>query len=221
MVEYKGKREKVSIICPIHGAFQQRADIHLRGMVCPKCSTKAKLTKEDFVRKSQEHHGDRYDYTETVYIKSTLKVKIKCHKHGYFEQRASAHLLGQWCPNCFLSPLSKTSYQKLCSEKYKGNSNLYLVRCYSENESFLKVGICATTVEQRFATISKLPYKFELIKKIEDRATKIWDMEKKIHKWLSKYRYTPKIGFAGMGECYSDTELVKLKFDEWLTRLNA
>lgn len=221
LVKYVNKKEKVSIICPVHGVFEQRPEVHLRGMVCPKCSTKAKLTKEDFVRKSKEKHGDRYDYTETVYIKSTLKVKIKCYKHGFFEQRASAHLLGQGCPNCFLSSLSKTQYQKLCSEKYNGKSSIYLVRCYRENESFLKIGICATTVEQRFSTISKMPYKYELIKQIEGRASKIWDIEKKIHKLLSKFKYSPKIGFAGMGECYRDNDLVQEKFNGWLTRLNA
>ncbi len=212
---------KVSIICKVHGVFEQRADRHMRGMVCSKCSTKAKLTKEDFVRKSREKHGDRYDYTETVYVKSTLKVKIKCYKHGFFEQRANAHLLGQGCPNCFLSPLSKTQYQKLCSEKYHGNSSIYFVRCFRENESFIKIGICATTVEQRFLTISKMPYKYELIKQIEGRASRIWDMEKKIHKFLSKFKYSPKIGFAGMGECYRDDDLVYEKFEEVLTRLNA
>ena len=37
-VDYKGSHQKVVIICPKHGEFQQEANDHLRGCGCPKCS---------------------------------------------------------------------------------------------------------------------------------------------------------------------------------------
>lgn len=36
--EYNIHKDKVRVICPIHGEFWQRADNHLMGRGCPKCS---------------------------------------------------------------------------------------------------------------------------------------------------------------------------------------
>lgn len=36
-VEYAGTRIKVCVICPIHGEFLVRPDIHLQGCICKKC----------------------------------------------------------------------------------------------------------------------------------------------------------------------------------------
>ena len=38
-VEYEGRKTKVSIICPKHGEFLQRANGHLNGQGCPKCGS--------------------------------------------------------------------------------------------------------------------------------------------------------------------------------------
>lgn len=43
-VVYKNVRDKVCIICPIHGEFYQTPNIHFRGNGCSECSGKAKLT---------------------------------------------------------------------------------------------------------------------------------------------------------------------------------
>ena len=36
-VDYKGSTKKVTIICPIHGEFQQTPMLHIQGCGCPKC----------------------------------------------------------------------------------------------------------------------------------------------------------------------------------------
>ena len=36
-VEYTSQTDKVTIICPIHGAFEQRPKHHLQGQGCPRC----------------------------------------------------------------------------------------------------------------------------------------------------------------------------------------
>ena len=60
-----------------------------------------KLTTEEFIRKAKDIHGDRYDYCNTVYIRSALKVKIHCNKCGAdFEQSANAHLMRHGCNYC-------------------------------------------------------------------------------------------------------------------------
>lgn len=61
------------------------------------------LTTEEFIKRAKALHGDTYDYSETVYIDSKTKVKIKCKKHGIFEQMASNHIhskIKAGCPYC-------------------------------------------------------------------------------------------------------------------------
>ena len=59
-----------------------------------------KMTTIQFIEKARNIHGDKYDYFKTNYINSRTKLVITCPKHGDFEQRASAHLLGNGCPKC-------------------------------------------------------------------------------------------------------------------------
>lgn len=62
-------------------------------------STK-RLTTEEFIRRSVERHGDRYDYSRSVYRNSRTDIEIVCRKHGSFLQRPKNHYLGYHCPLC-------------------------------------------------------------------------------------------------------------------------
>jgi len=59
-----------------------------------------KLTKEDFILKSNEKHNYKYNYDDVIYIDSQKKVIINCKKHGQFKQIAAAHIRGQGCAKC-------------------------------------------------------------------------------------------------------------------------
>ena len=58
------------------------------------------MTTEKFIEKAKLKHGDRYDYSKTVYIKSTEKVEIVCSKHGSFWQSPHKHNTGCGCQQC-------------------------------------------------------------------------------------------------------------------------
>lgn len=61
------------------------------------------LTTEEFIKRAKAVHGDKYDYSETKYINMNTKVKIRCQKHGVFEQNARSHinpLIKAGCPYC-------------------------------------------------------------------------------------------------------------------------
>ena len=60
----------------------------------------SKLTTSEFIKKAEIKHGDKYDYSSTVYDVSRSKVKISCPSHGVFSQLARNHLHGQGCPVC-------------------------------------------------------------------------------------------------------------------------
>lgn len=103
---YKNNRTKLIISCPIHGDFLQRPFTHMQGSGCRKCSDinrgkKAKMSHEDFIIKAKEIHGDRYDYSETIFKDADKDVTIICPEHGKFEQNRRAHLYKRrGCPKC-------------------------------------------------------------------------------------------------------------------------
>lgn len=109
---YKGSKEKILIICPIHGIFWQIASDHLRSG-CPKCCIDAfKLGSIEFIRKANKLHGNQYDYSKVDYINNKTKVIVICKTHGEFEQRPDKHLVGDGCPLC-PSIVSKP-HQEIC-----------------------------------------------------------------------------------------------------------
>ena len=83
-----------------------------------------KKTTEEFIREAKEVHGDRYDYSKTVYTGAFNKVVIVCPIHGEFKQVASSHLHGQNCPLCSgkyaLKPAEKfvLDAKKIHGDKY-------------------------------------------------------------------------------------------------------
>ena len=59
------------------------------------------LTCEEFIKKSIEKHGDKYDYSKVKYINNNTKVIIICKKHGEFQQIPQKHYLeGNGCSKC-------------------------------------------------------------------------------------------------------------------------
>ena len=109
-VIYLGKRSLVSLICPVHGEFQQLAGNHLQGRGCRKCNFEkfklnhpTRLSTEEFIKRSKTLHGKKYDYSKAVYNHSKNKIIITCPEHGEFEQVAIDHLRGCGCPACNFS----------------------------------------------------------------------------------------------------------------------
>ncbi len=101
LTEYNGTNEKVKIICPKHGVFEQLPNNHLQPNRCPKCVGHTKLTNDDYILKAKKIHGDRYDYSLTEYKNNNTKIKIICPKHGVFEQIPSKHVnMKRGCKEC-------------------------------------------------------------------------------------------------------------------------
>ena len=66
------------------------------------------MTTEEFIKRAHEIHGDKYDYTKTVFITLKTKVCIICPEHGEFWQTPDRHLYRkQGCPECKREKLHK------------------------------------------------------------------------------------------------------------------
>lgn len=111
----------VEIICPIHGGFLQRKDVHTKGGGCKKCiyeSMPAKRSLGSLVAKFNEIHNYKYDYSKVTGTKSKDRILITCPDHGDFEQTVAHHLVSRGCPKCSLDK------QKLKHEDFIAKSML-------------------------------------------------------------------------------------------------
>lgn len=119
---YKGRHSKLTICCPVHGDFEQTAGSHLNGRGCPECgqitkATKRRWTIDEFIRNARRIHGDKYDYSDSVYVNSQVKLIIRCLAHGDFEQTPDMHVnQKQGCPHC--GKISSSQKQKLTTKKF-------------------------------------------------------------------------------------------------------
>ncbi len=99
-VKFEHVKKHVCIICPEHGEYWQKPNIHLRGYGCPICGGSKRLTNEEFIEKARLVHEDKYDYSKVQYKNTATKVCIICPEHGEFWQTPNNHLFGAGCPTC-------------------------------------------------------------------------------------------------------------------------
>jgi len=102
---YKTATLAVIIVCPTHGDFYQKPNDHLSGYGCPRCGIDSnKLDLEEFIKRSTECHGLKYDYSSSVYSRAKDPISILCKESGHGEftlRRASNHYREKiGCPKC-------------------------------------------------------------------------------------------------------------------------
>ena len=127
-VEYVNNNTPVEIFCRLHGAFWQTPHNHNKGKGCPICGGKKKISNRDFIKRAQEIHGDKYDYSKSVFKKVTEKVCIICPLHGEFWQEPRAHFGGCGCPKCGKEKAAlarNKSNEDFLKEAHKVHGNKY------------------------------------------------------------------------------------------------
>jgi hypothetical protein len=81
------------------------------------------MNTNDFINRAREIHGNKYDYSLSIYTGSHGKVKIICPIHGLFEQQATCHINRKsQCPKCALEVIKIKTPAKLRG-KYKYSLN--------------------------------------------------------------------------------------------------
>lgn len=144
LVDYKNSRTKIEVICDQGHIFKVQPNNHISSNKtgCPHCSPKRAYTTEEFITMSNKIHNNQYDYSETVYIDSRTKVKIKC-SHGHtFEVTPANHTLRKTgCPTC-----SNGKQIGMMPTFFKGKpSTLY----YAKIGEVYKIGVTTRTPQQR------------------------------------------------------------------------
>jgi hypothetical protein len=110
---YQGMAKRVRIRCNEHGWFEQAAIDHTnKGRGCRLCgleytASQKRITKEEFIRRSNEVHGNKYDYSQAEYVNTSKNVVIVCLEHGPFKKTPTVHMAGQGCPKCSFEDMSQ------------------------------------------------------------------------------------------------------------------
>lgn len=100
-----GYMTPVTIICRIHGEFQQSPQQHSAGQGCPKCAPLGRKQNQikpfdEYVDKANRTHANKYSYVESSYTGFSGKVEVVCPSHGPFFANGFDHLYGSGCPQC-------------------------------------------------------------------------------------------------------------------------
>ena len=127
-VEYTHSKQKVKIICKVHGMFEQIPNNHLGGADCYECSGTPKSNTEKFILESNEVHHNRYDYSLVNYIDAHTSVQIICKEHGVFDSKPYTHKAGHGCKICAYESngvMCRNTNDKFKDDANKIHSDLY------------------------------------------------------------------------------------------------
>lgn len=230
-VKYRTLKDKVIIICPVHGEFNQTPKLHVK-QGCKQCgidkrAAQKRFSLAAFIEKATNVHSNKYDYSQVVYKNGALNVDIICKVHGPFSQIANSHVQGQGCPKCgLLSQVTSRLHhgcwkysdweQAGAVSKHFVGFQLYVIRCWNNDEEFIKVGKTFISIAKRFYTKLQMPYNYQIIEHRFGTAREISKAEKEIHANFKSLKYVPSTHFNGKQECFSIAALPKL-----LTTLKA
>ena len=202
-VVYKNMKTPVEIYCKKCGDyFNQNPVDHLAGRGCKKCGEEKRRIsrtsdKENFIIKVYEKFEQNrihYNYIESFYINSATKIWIHCNICGNdFEQTPDNHLSGKGCPFCKLENQRRLNAIRF-EEKYD-IATIYLLKCFNEFETFLKIGITSKTVDERYNHKKSMPYNRETLYEWEGNSNVVVDLEQKIKNQFIYYK--PEIMFSG------------------------
>ena len=188
---YTTNKNKITIVCPIHGEFEQNAMAHLKGCGCNKCaiSYRAALetnTATDYINKASKIHNGKYTYQNLDYQTVHKKGTITCPTHGDFKQKLNAHLNGQGCP--------------ICARQLLGNGKrfftgkptiLYVIKVHN---NLFKVGVTTNSVKQRYYSILKEKYEI-LFQTTFFNGLDAYMLEQHTIQMFKAYRYTGELIF--------------------------
>lgn len=239
-VKIDGK--KLVIICPHHGEFKQFIHNHLKGCGCKLCAIdNRRMTTEDFIKKSKEIYGERYDYSKTIYKSWNKKItileddkEIQVLPYDHFRAKPNKSIKQKRYKDSFIQKAikkhnNKYDYSKV--EYIKHNVEVCII-CPHHGEFYQKPSIhlnshgCQKCAREK--SLSKLLMsKSEYIKRISDNNTDTSLVEyngyyNKVKlrciKHDTVYEVTPNNSLSGVGcpECYKESR--RLPLNEFIKR---
>lgn len=137
LVEYKGVKEKIKIICPNNHTFEQSPNDHLNNHGCKQCSGWGELmySNDEFHKRLKQIHNDLI-FINSTYEGWEIKTEVQCPNHGIFYTTPQALLNSKrGCPKCGYEKARKKNTwtqdkfikeaEKIHNEKYNYSLSKY------------------------------------------------------------------------------------------------
>lgn len=220
-VEYVNRNTKITIICPEHGEFAITPHAILtQNQGCKKCGlARASLNKrtpiDEFVKKANELHNNKYEYNEVVYVNNSTKIQIVCPTHGEFWQRPDNHILqGRGCPGCKREKARENAggYTIAYFENHPDQqiipAILYSALIINGNERFIKIGITAKSTKHRF---NRSEYKNMNIEVLHEKNLTLFEafqIEQQFIEDMKPHKFFSNTTFSGYTECFRINDVV-------------
>ncbi len=191
---YINSKEKVKIKCKIHGIFEPTPNNHLRGSSCPKCKyenqhSSLKLSTNEFICRSKNKFGNKFDYSQTIYTSTCNMVTIICPTHGAFETTPTSHLNSKYgCRQCGVIGSARTrkvTFHDFIQRSHIIHNNKY---DYSETTEFNNTKETVTIICPTHGKFKQLVYSH--LNGNGCRLCKSSKGERKIESYLLKHNIT-------------------------------
>jgi hypothetical protein len=159
-----------------------------------------KLDTAKFIERARQVHGNLYDYSRTVYQRSTRKVEIICSIHGSFFQRPENHVnQKQHCPQCANQRKGKRerfSFEWMIErpERAYAPALLYVAEIQDKAGQRIEVGVTTKSMKQSDAK-SKPKTTLLYLRYMSLKEALL--LEDKIEKTLQEYALQPSGFFSG------------------------
>ena len=126
--------------------FTPKPDNLLHHHGCPVCSGNKKMTKEMFLKRAKEIHGEKYDYSKVVWVDKFTEIVIGCPIHGYFRQIPKYHFYQNGCKECSKLTMGRErlSVDRFLEKSHSIHGNKYdysLIKMIKNNRERLPI-IC-------------------------------------------------------------------------------
>lgn len=154
--DYTNSNSKVTVICPFHGSFTVKANNHLSGQNCKKCShehithkitklpkinaSTKKLDTDAIINRAILMYGNKFTYENLKYTANNKKVAVTCHEidefgneHGDFLITPNHFFSGRGCPKC-------AGNRNLSTEEFIKLSN----KCHNNRYTYFKTEYITT-----------------------------------------------------------------------------
>lgn len=139
--KYIGMIRQIIITCPMHGDYSTMPRTHLAGHGCKACyHNNSRLTKDEFVARSNSVHANKYDYTKTIFSISTDRTTIICPIHGEFEQEVGKHIRGYGCKQCQVEGM-RFSTEEFIEKATKVHEGFYIYNKVEYSTNYNDVNI--------------------------------------------------------------------------------
>lgn len=127
------------------------------------------------------------------------------------------------CPECAklkyleIRCYTRSKFKYFCDKNGGGLGTLYVLKCFNDNECFIKVGITCFNVDKRYKTKYSMPYNYEILSEIKMLPDLCYNSEIDLIRKLKSCRYSPNLYFGGSKtECFYFNEDVLKMIEDYL-----